>query len=459
MLADVLAGLHAVGLELAVRRGVHLVDQHAVGVLGQQRVPVAAPDDLDHVPARAAEERLELLDDLPVAAHRAVQPLQVAVDDEGEVVQFLPGGQADRAERLRLVHLAVAQERPHVRPRGVVDLAGQQVPVEPGLVDRVQRAQPHRHRGELPELRHQPRVRIRRQAPARMRQFLPEPVQLVLGQPALQERPRVDARRRVPLEEHLIARLAMVLAAEEMVEANLIQRRRRGIRRDMPAHSHAGAVGPGHHHRGVPPDVSPDPPLDMLVAREPRLPLRRDRVDVVGAAQPGHPDLLLARPLQQPEHDVPGARPAPGPDDGIERLDPFARLVRIDIGQLGRQPIADDGESLASGSHGVASPSAVDRAAVRPRVTVFSMCCPDQWSYELAPSASLLDGNRRAGKRRTARAGKARPGAGFAESGLSHYSMCPEPSCEPSRRIRQINLWWRFTRPERLPLARRADPV
>ena len=137
VLPDVRAGLHRVGLELAVRRGVHLVDQHAVGVLGQQRVPVPAPDDLDHVPARAAEERLELLDDLAVAADRAVQPLQVAVDDEGEVVQFLAGGQPDRAERLGLVHLAVAEERPHVRPAGVLDLAGQQVPVEPGLVDRV----------------------------------------------------------------------------------------------------------------------------------------------------------------------------------------------------------------------------------------------------------------------------------------------------------------------------------
>jgi hypothetical protein len=87
-----------------------------VGVLREQRVPVAAPDDLDDVPARAAEERLELLDDLAVAAHRAVEPLQVAVDDEGEVVQLLAGGQPDRAERLGLVHLAVAAERPHVRP-------------------------------------------------------------------------------------------------------------------------------------------------------------------------------------------------------------------------------------------------------------------------------------------------------------------------------------------------------
>src|SRR6185437_6347262 len=43
------------------------------------------------------------------------------------------------------------------------------------------------------------------------------------------------------------------------------------------------------------------------------------------------------------------------------------RLVRVDVGQLGRQPVADDRELLTSGSHGVASPSAVSRAAGRPR--------------------------------------------------------------------------------------------
>ena len=120
----------------------------------------------------------------------------------------------------------------------------------------------------------------------------------------------------------------------------------------------ARVVRPRHHDRGVPADVGADAPLDVLVAREPRFPLRRDRVDVVGAAQAGHPDLLLARPLEQAQHDVPGARPAPGPHNGIERLDPFACLVRVDVGQLGGQPVADDGESLASGSHGGASPSA-----------------------------------------------------------------------------------------------------
>ena len=78
---------------------------------GSQREPQI---DLDHVPARAAEDRLELLDDLAVAADRAVEALQVAVDDEDEVVEALTAREADRAERLGLVGLAVAEERPHL---------------------------------------------------------------------------------------------------------------------------------------------------------------------------------------------------------------------------------------------------------------------------------------------------------------------------------------------------------
>ena len=113
---EVLADVGAAGdrelLELAVERLVHLLDEDAVDVAGQQVVPLARPDDLDDVPAGAAERRLELLDDLAVAADRAVEPLQVAVDDERQVVEALAGGDVERAERLGLVRLAVAEEGP-----------------------------------------------------------------------------------------------------------------------------------------------------------------------------------------------------------------------------------------------------------------------------------------------------------------------------------------------------------
>ena len=90
---EVLAHVGAVArlerLVLAVDGLLHAREQPALGVAREQLVPARAPDDLDHVPARAAEHGLELLDDLAVAAHRPVEPLQVAVDDEDQVVELL----------------------------------------------------------------------------------------------------------------------------------------------------------------------------------------------------------------------------------------------------------------------------------------------------------------------------------------------------------------------------------
>ena len=83
--------------------------------LGEQRVPARTPEHLDDVPARAAEIGLEFLNDLAVAAHRPIEPLQVAVDDEDQVVELLAAGERDRAERFRLVHLAVAQKAQTLR--------------------------------------------------------------------------------------------------------------------------------------------------------------------------------------------------------------------------------------------------------------------------------------------------------------------------------------------------------
>ena len=203
VLADIRAVLGLEVLVLAVDALLHALEQQAGLVGGQQRVPAGPPDDLDDVPAGAPEDALQLLDDLAVAAHRAVEALQVAVDDPDQVVQLLPAGQRDRAERLRLVHLAVAEERPHVPVRGVGQAARVQVLEEPRLVDRHDRAQAHRHRGELPELRHQPRVRVRREPAAR--DLLAEAEQLLLGDPALEERPRVDAGGDVALHEQQVA--------------------------------------------------------------------------------------------------------------------------------------------------------------------------------------------------------------------------------------------------------------
>ena len=206
VLAHVGAVARLVGLVVAVERLVHARQQVALVVGGQERVPARAPDHLDHVPAGAAEVRLELLDDLAVAAHRPVEPLQVAVDDEDQVVEVLAAGERDRAERLRLVHLAVAHERPHLAPGGLGQAAALQVLHEARLVDRHDRAEAHRDRGELPEVRHQPRMRVGAEPVAAG--LHAEVAHLRLAQPALEVSAGVDAGRGVALHVDEVAAVA-----------------------------------------------------------------------------------------------------------------------------------------------------------------------------------------------------------------------------------------------------------
>ncbi|KAG1252840.1 hypothetical protein G6F65_017740 [Rhizopus arrhizus] len=180
------------GLELAVHRVGEGAGQGPIGVPAQQGVPVAAPDELDHVPARARVQRFQFVDDAAIAAHRSVQPLQVAVDDEDQVVELFTRRQGQRGDGFGFVHFAVAAEHPDLAVAGVGDAAGVQVLQEAGLVNGHQRAQAHRHRRELPELRHRARVRIRRQAaPA---DLAAEAVKLGFRNAAFQIGTRVDAR-------------------------------------------------------------------------------------------------------------------------------------------------------------------------------------------------------------------------------------------------------------------------
>ncbi|MFT3725610.1 MAG: hypothetical protein QM773_18770 [Hyphomonadaceae bacterium] len=135
--------------------------------LRQQLVPARAPDHLDDVPAGAAEVGLQLLDDLAVAAHRAVEALQVAVDDEDQVVELLARRERDRAEDSGSSISPSPHEGPDLAAVGVGEAAVLQVSQEARLIDRHHRAEAHRDRRELPEIRHQPRMRIGRKARCR----------------------------------------------------------------------------------------------------------------------------------------------------------------------------------------------------------------------------------------------------------------------------------------------------
>ena len=244
----------------------------------------------------AAERRLELLDDLAVAAHRAVEPLQVAVDDEDQVVELLARRQRDRAERFGLVGLAVAEKRPDLGARLRLEAAILEVAHEARLVDRHQRAEAHRHRRVFPEVGHQPRVRVRRQAAAGLR-LAAEVLEMRLVDAPFEIRARVDAGRRVALEEDdvaVVGRFAFAAAAEEMVEADLVQRRRRREGRDVAADALFRLVRAHDHRRGVPADEALDAALEVRAARHERLLVGGDGVDVGGVGGEGQLDAVLA---------------------------------------------------------------------------------------------------------------------------------------------------------------------
>ena len=110
MLADVCAGFDGVLLILAIHDFAHALQQQA-GVSRASRASQSPPQmTLMTFQPAPRKMRFQFLDDLAVAAHRAVEPLQVAIDDEDQVVEFFARGQRDGAQRFRLVRFAVAHE-------------------------------------------------------------------------------------------------------------------------------------------------------------------------------------------------------------------------------------------------------------------------------------------------------------------------------------------------------------
>src|SRR5450830_577093 len=165
------------------------------------------------MPARRAEGALQLLYDLAVPAHGTVQALQVAVDDKDQVIEALAAAQGNGGQRFRLVHLAIAEESPHLAALVWLQVAVLEVTHETRLVGGRQRPQSHRYRGELPEIGHQTGMRIRGQALAP--RFAAVIVQLRLRDAAFQIGAAVDARRGMALDVDQVAGKLVRMTAEE----------------------------------------------------------------------------------------------------------------------------------------------------------------------------------------------------------------------------------------------------
>jgi hypothetical protein len=336
MLADIGTVLGLEGLVLAVHRLHHPLSEDALLVAQEQRVPLGSPDQLDDVPAGAAESPLEFLDDLAVAAHRTIEALQVAVDHENQVVEPLARGHADGAQRFDLIGLAVAEEGPDLAVAGLDETAAVQVFHEARLIDRLDRAEAHRNRRELPEIGHQPRMRVGRDALAV--DFLAETVHLFVGQPAEQVRARIDAGNRMPLEEDQVAAVLFRRRVPEPRETDIVERRRRSEGSDM-APDIAVPVGANDHRHGVPADVVMNPDFQVGIAGILRLLVDRNGVDVFGGGTVRKVDSLLARLCNQAFDQEVGALGALSVDDAAQGVLPFLGLLRVRIVHAGRRRV------------------------------------------------------------------------------------------------------------------------
>ena len=78
------------GMERSVRRQIalaHPLHQHAALVLIEQRIPLVPPNHLNDIPPGPDEQPFQLLNDLPIAAYRAIQPLQITIHNENQIVE------------------------------------------------------------------------------------------------------------------------------------------------------------------------------------------------------------------------------------------------------------------------------------------------------------------------------------------------------------------------------------
>src|SRR5438445_2376887 len=166
MLAHIRAGFDNELLVFAIDKLAHPFYKQSFGVALENGIPLAAPKNLDDVPAGTAKSRLKLLNDLSVAAHGTIETLQVAVNDEDQIIELLARREGDGAERFRLIGFAVAEESPNFCVRGRLESAILEIAAEARLINSHQRAQSHGYGRKFPELGHQPRVRIGREPAA-----------------------------------------------------------------------------------------------------------------------------------------------------------------------------------------------------------------------------------------------------------------------------------------------------
>src|SRR4249919_1400169 len=92
--------------------------------------------------------------------------------------------------------------------------------------------------------------------------LLPKLIELRFRQAPFNEGAGIDARRRVPLDEHQITAVALAWRVPEVIEADVIQGSAGGEARDVAAQLAGDLVGAHDHSHSVPANDRPQPPLN-----------------------------------------------------------------------------------------------------------------------------------------------------------------------------------------------------
>ena len=155
---------------------------------------------------------------------------------------------------------------------------------------------------------------------------------------ALEVGARVDARRGMPLGKEDVG-IRTVVAAEEMIEADLIQRGRRRVRRDVPANALFCLVRPHDHRRRIPSDEALDAALHIGVARHQRVLVGRNRVDVRRVGRERQLDAAFGRVKRQLTKEARDFDGAAALQNIIKGIEPFAGFDGIELCGIFRNTI------------------------------------------------------------------------------------------------------------------------
>jgi hypothetical protein len=135
----------------------------------------------------------------------------------------------------------------------------------------------------------------------------------------------------VALDVDQVAAVLVRRGVPEVVEADLVERRRRLEAGDVAAELRGLLVRAQDGRHGVPADRGPQVVLDLLVARDGLLLVDRDRVDVRRGEIRRDARAAPARPVEHAGDDLLRPARAVVRDHRVQGFKPFRRLLGIDV--------------------------------------------------------------------------------------------------------------------------------